>query len=91
MSARATDQLSKLLLAARQSPEFGLRLLAELSPESRAEAIRRWCQVSSPEVSSVALRPGLKKCGVGRAAPNNGLSAQLEAFARSIGGVGQLR
>ena len=84
--------MSKLLLAARQSPEFGLRLLGELPPESRAEAIRRWCQVSSPQVSSDAssdaLRPGLKKCGPSRTAPNNGFGAQLEAFAKSIGRVG---
>jgi hypothetical protein len=89
MTVRSADQLSKLLLAARQSPEFGLRLLAELPPESRAEAIRRWCQVSSPEVSSVAPRPGLKKCGPGTP-PNNGFGAQLEAFAKSIGRLGQL-
>ncbi len=88
MSARSADQLSKLLLAARQSPEFGLRLLAELSPESRAEALRRWCQVSSPEIPSLAPRPGLKKCGPRSTAPNNGFGAQLEAFAKSIGRLG---
>jgi hypothetical protein len=72
---------------ARQSPHFGLRLLAELPAAARAQAIGHWCRVEAPETAP-SLRPGLKKCSARLPAPNNGLSAQLRAFARSIGRVG---
>jgi hypothetical protein len=72
----------KLLAAARQSPDFGVRMLAELSPSARAEALRCWT-LSEPVV---AAKPGLKKCGA-RPSPA-GLGAQLQAFARTIGPVG---
>ena len=72
----------KLLAAARQSPDFGVRMLAELSPPARAEALRCWT-LAGPAPTS---KPGLKKCGP-QPAPV-GLGAQLQAFARTIGRVG---
>lgn len=82
------SRTAKLLTAARQSPQFGVRLLAELPAPARAEALRRWSLPDKPE--ALEAGPGLKKCGTGRlaASPNNGLSAQLFAFARSVGRVG---
>jgi len=86
------SRTQELLIAARQSPEFGLRLLAELPPHARAEALRRWTLPTALSPSDVPTedggevrphgRPGLRKCGP--AQPNNGLSAQLNAFARSV-------
>jgi hypothetical protein len=90
MSAYPSDRLSKLMTAARQSPHFGVRLLAELAPEARAEAIRRWC-VAGPSEPSVAPRPGLKKCATPIAAPDAGLGAELAAFGRTIRRVGNQR
>jgi len=72
----------KLLAAARQSPDFGVRMLAELSPAARAEALRCWT-LTGP---AAPQKPGLKKCGP-RPSPA-GLGAQLQAFARTIGRVG---
>lgn len=72
----------KLLVAARQSPEFGVRLLAELPPAARAEAVRRW---TLAEPAAPPGRPGLRKCAPPR--PSE-LDAQLRAYSRTIGRVG---
>ena len=87
MTSYPSERLTKFMLAARQSPQFGVRLLAELAPDARAEVLRRW-SVSEPPPFAPA-RPGLKKCVAAPAPANvNGLGAQLNAFARSIGRVG---
>jgi hypothetical protein len=87
MSARLHDRTLKLLTLARQNPHFGLRLLAELPPPARAEAIGHWCRMAPPETEP-RLRPGLKKCSPPPLVADDGLGAQLRAFARSIGRVG---
>ncbi len=84
MHNQKEERLTKLLTAARQSPNFGVRLLAELPAPVRAEAVRRWSVSTSAEVS----RPGLAKCGPSLAPKNSFSSQQLAAFARAIGSVG---
>lgn len=83
MSKHRDQRLNLWMTAARQSPDFGLRLLAQLPPAARAEAVRQWSQ---PAGVAPAAKPGVKKC----AAPaiKTFSSAQLEAFARSVGRVG---
>jgi hypothetical protein len=83
MNHQNAERSSKLMLAIRQSPNFGVRLMAELPAAARAEAVRRW----STEAPAEVPRPGLKKCGPSGAMPSFS-SAQLAAFARSIGRVG---
>jgi hypothetical protein len=82
------ERFNVWMTAARQSPHFGVRLLAQLSPAARAEAVRCWSQPSSAPVSALApAKPGLKKCST--PAPLKTFSSvQLEAFARSVGRVG---
>lgn len=78
----------KLMTAARQSPDFGVRLLAQLTPPARAEALRRWSQ-GAPVPAALATKPGLRKCAApGAEAMKTPQSAQLEAFARTVGRVG---
>jgi hypothetical protein len=85
MPSYPSDRIEKLLTAAGQSPDFAIRLLAELPAPERAEALRRW---SAPRTEArVEARPGLKKCGPLAAASSDGLGAQLQAFARTIGRV----
>jgi len=73
-------------MAARESPQFGVRLLAELSPAARAEVVRRW---SEAQPLPAPAKPGLRKCAAPASpADTSGLGAQLQAFSRSIGRVG---
>ncbi len=78
----------KLMTAARQSPEFGMRLLAQLSPAARAEALRRWSFPEPAPVEAAASRPGLRKCAGRPETAKTVQCVQLEAFARTIGRVG---
>lgn len=78
------ERFNVWMTAARQSPDFGLRLLAQLPPAARAEAVRCWSQ---PTSAAPPAKPGLKKCGP-TAPIKTFSSAQLEAFARSVGRVG---
>jgi hypothetical protein len=88
MSNPADDRLMKLMTAARQSPDFGVRLLAQLTPVARAEALRCWAH-GMPAPAAVLPRPGLRKCTPARSEPmKTPQSVQLEAFARTIGRVG---
>jgi hypothetical protein len=82
MSKHRDQRFNQWMTAARQSPDFGLRLLAQLPPSARAEALRQWSQPASV----AAPKPGLKKCSA--PAITTFSSAQLEAFARSVGRVG---
>jgi hypothetical protein len=83
MNQQRAERLTKLMTAARQSPHFGVRMLAELPAPARAEAVRRWSVAAPAEQPG----PGLRKCGP--AAPLKSFSSeQLAAFARSIGRVG---
>ena len=91
MTSYPSERLTKFMMAARQSPQFGVRLLAELSPAGRAEVVRRWSVSDAPMVAAppVMARPGLKKCvPLATPASTSGLGAQLQAFARSIRRVG---
>lgn len=92
MTSYPSERLTKFMLAARQSPQFGVRLLAELTPAARAEVVRRWSVSEAPPVTlsgAIVPRPGLKKCvPLATPATANGLGAQLQAFARSIRRVG---
>jgi len=92
MTSYPSERLTKFMTAARQSPQFGLRLLAELTPADRAEVVRRWSVAEPPPAATAApviARPGLKKCAPGLApSDTNGLGAQLQAFARTIRRVG---
>lgn len=97
--SRDQERLTNYLLAARQSPNFGLRWLAALSPEARAETLRRWNLTpptsagssateprrASPGARATEAAPGVRKCGAIRVSD---LGAQLEAFARSVRRVG---
>jgi hypothetical protein len=83
MNHQHAQRSRKLMLAIRQSPNFGVRLMAELPAAARAEAVRRW----SSEAPAEQTRPGLKKCGPAGAMQSFS-NAQLAAFARSIGRVG---
>lgn len=82
--SKHSERFNVWMTAARQSPDFGLRLLAQLPPAARAEAVRCWSQ---PAASAAPGKPGLKKCGATPAIKTFS-SAQLEAFARSVGRVG---
>jgi hypothetical protein len=82
MNQQRAERLTKLMTAARQSPNFAVRLLAELPAPARAEALRRW-SAAPAELPG----PGLRKCGAGVALKSFS-SEQLAAFARSIGRVG---
>jgi hypothetical protein len=84
MSKHRDQRFNLWMTAARQSPDFGLRLLAQLPPAARAEAVRQWSQ---PASVAPAPKPGLAKCAA-PAAIKTFSSAQLEAFARSVGRVG---
>ena len=84
--SESSVRVSKLLIAARQNPEFALRLLATLPPPARAEALRRWCLPGAPEAAPVS-GPSIRKCSA-EAPASKGLSAQLSLFARSVGRVG---
>ena len=72
----------KLMTAARQSPDFGARLLAQLPAPARAEAVRRM-SVAAPVVETA--KPGLKKCGPVPTTMKSFSSAQLAAYARAMG------
>jgi hypothetical protein len=88
MSNHSDERLMKLMTAARQSPDFGVRLLAQLTPAARAEALRCWSH-ETPAPAAIETKPGLRKCTAPRLEPmKTPQSAQLEAFARTIGRVG---
>ena len=88
MSIQQDERLTKLMTAARQSPEFGMRLLAQLPPAARAEALRRWSFPEAALVEPAPSRPGLRKCAGQPGASKTVQCVQLEAFARTIGRVG---
>jgi hypothetical protein len=87
MSNPSDERLMKLMTAARQSPDFGVRLLAQLSPAARLEAMRCWA-LATPLPGAVALKPGLRKCEAKPGLTKTFESAQLAAFARTIGRLG---
>jgi hypothetical protein len=87
MSNHSAERLIKLMTAARQSPDFGVRLLGQLTPAARAEALRCWSH-GTPAPAAVETRPGLRKCTPRVTPMKTPQSVQLEAFARTIGRVG---
>jgi hypothetical protein len=88
MSIHQDERLTKLMTAARQSPEFGMRLLAQLPPAARAEAVRRWSFPEPTLMEAAPGRPGLRKCVAQPEVTKTVQCVQLEAFARTIGRVG---
>jgi hypothetical protein len=87
MSNPSDERLRKLMTAARQSPDFGVRLLAQLTPAARVEAIRCWA-LATPLPGAVGPKPGLRKCEAKPQLARTFHAAQLEAFARTIGRLG---
>ena len=81
MTSYPSERLTKFMTAARQSPDFGARLLAQLPAPARAEAVRRMSVAAPME----AAKPGLKKCGPVPTAMKSFSSAQLAAYARAMG------
>lgn len=80
--------MTKLMTAARQSPEFGMRLLAQLPTAARAEAVWRWSFPEPALTEAAPSRPGLRKCTAQPEVAKTVQCVQLEAFARTIGRVG---
>jgi hypothetical protein len=87
MSNSSDERLMKLMTAARQSPDFGVRLMAQLPLAARSAAVRCWA-LGTPLPAPVALKPGLRKCGEKPEPTRTFESAQLEAYARTIGRLG---
>ena len=74
----------RLIATARQHPELAARLLRELPEELQGELV---AQLALP--NAARPKPGLRKCEpkAKGTAPNNGLSAQLASFARTVSRV----
>jgi hypothetical protein len=88
MSIQQNERLTQLMTAALQRPEFGMRLLSQLPPAARAEALRRWSFPDSALIEAAPSRPGLRKCAAQPEVAKTGQCVQLEAFARTIRRVG---
>jgi hypothetical protein len=79
------ERLALLIATARSNPEFARRLLQGLPENSRSEVLARLSAPHKP--STTQLRgPGLTKCQ-SRPRVNNGLSAQLNLFAKAVSKV----
>lgn len=75
----------RLIATARRHPEFAQRVAMQLPEQLRLEFMQ---ELAKPEVSAspAIARPSIKKC-VRPQAPQSGLSAQLNLFARSVSRV----
>ncbi len=84
MSACSSTRLKTILATARRNPEFAAQLVLELPEPLRSDVI---AELARPALKSprAAARPGpgLRKC----AGERNGMSAQLNLFARSVARV----
>lgn len=70
---------AQLLSTARANPEFGLRVVHELSALTRHTFVS---ELARPELPPSERRPKLAKC-VSPYSETNGLAAQLAVFARA--------
>jgi hypothetical protein len=79
------DRLALLLATARSNPEFARRMVQQLPEPVRAQVLARLSLPQKP-LTTRSLGPGIAKC---RPSPsvNNGLSAQLNLFAKSVSRV----
>ncbi len=89
MSTGPNDRMLRLLATARNHPEFAQRVALALPEQLRLEFARELSQPAVKTTKTKALcGPGLRKCRKVVPAPNNGMSAQLNLFARSVSRVG---
>jgi hypothetical protein len=78
------QRLLRLLATARNHPEFAARVAMQLPHQLRLQFVE---ELSRPEPIAPKPRPGLKKCAASTRVPNNGMSVQLNLFARSVSRV----
>lgn len=80
MSTLSKDRIALLLATARSNPDFGARLLQKLPAADREQVLSQLSRPVARETTKLAT-PGLKKCRAVKPV-NNGLSAQLNLFAK---------
>jgi hypothetical protein len=85
MPTSSRTRLELIVSTARSNPEFGRKLSAELDDDARSELVSRLSQPVRLPTTSLS-GPGPKKCRP-RVDANNGLSAQLNSFARAVARV----
>jgi hypothetical protein len=85
MPTVSPKRLELLIATARSNPEFARRLLNELPDDFRALVLTELARPKQVATTSLT-GPGLEKCQP-RALPNNGLSAQLNLFAKAASRV----
>jgi hypothetical protein len=86
MSTLSKDRIALLLATARSNPDFGARLLQKLPVAERDQVLGQLSRPVTRETTKLTA-PGLKKCRAAKPV-NNGLSAQLNLFARVTARVG---
>ena len=74
-----------LLATARKNPEFAARLVQSLPEGTRCEVLAELSRHETRAVTPLS-KPGVRKCHPS-AAVNNGLSAQLNLFAKAVSRV----
>jgi hypothetical protein len=79
------SRLALLLATARSNPEFARRMMQGLPESTRAEVLARLSQPPRRTTTSLA-GPGIAKCRA-ETRVNNGLSAQLNLFAKTVSRV----
>jgi hypothetical protein len=90
-SARAKSRshhLERLLATARSNPAFAQRLVQNMPEQLQlpfAAEVLKSSAALEPKKATRPRRPSVKKCKL-PGAETNGLSAQLHAFARLVGG-----
>lgn len=81
------ERYSLFIATARKNPEFATRLLQQLPEDARAEVLSALMR-PEPVVATRSLAgPGLRKCPAPRPKVNNGMSAQLNLFAKAVSRV----
>jgi len=78
-------RIALLLATARTNPEFARRMIERLPEATRAEVLARLSAPPKPATTKLS-GPGLAKARP-RVAVNNGMSAQLNLFARAVSRV----
>jgi hypothetical protein len=79
------ERLALMIATARTNPEFARRLVQNLPESTRVEVLARLALPPKPATKSLS-GPGLAKCQ-SRPRVNNGLSAQLNQFAKAVSRV----
>jgi hypothetical protein len=81
----------RILATARNHPEFAQRVALQLPEQLRldfATELGKPADNTRTKNTKRVAGPGLRKCGKAPQPANNGLSAQLNLFARSVSRVG---